>query len=43
VEKEVRKELMLGFQNFVLAVKVYRRQLGGNEMPNRIKAQHDTP
>jgi len=34
VEKEVRKELMLGFQNFVLAVKVYRRQLGGNEMPN---------
>jgi hypothetical protein len=43
VEKEGRKELMLGVQNLVLAVKVYRRQLGGNEMPNRIKARHDTP
>jgi hypothetical protein len=34
VEKEVRKELLLGFQNLVLAVGVCRRQLGGNEMPN---------
>jgi hypothetical protein len=43
VEKEVRKELMLGFQNLVLVVGVYGRQLGGTEMPNWIKARLNRP
>jgi hypothetical protein len=43
VENEVKMEFMLGFQNLVLAVGVCRRQLGGNEMLNRIKARLDRP
>jgi hypothetical protein len=30
VQKEVRKELMLGFQDLVLAARVCKRQLKGN-------------
>jgi hypothetical protein len=41
VEKEVRKELMFGFQNLVLTVGVCRKQLGGNEMPNGITMRLD--
>jgi hypothetical protein len=43
VEREVRKELMLDFQHLVLAVGVCKKQLGGNEMPNAIKARLDRP
>ncbi len=43
MEKEVVKELMLGFQNLVLLVRVCRRQLGGNEMPNWIKVRFSRP
>jgi hypothetical protein len=37
VQKKVRKELMLGFQDLVLAARVYKRQLEGN---NRL-LKHD--
>jgi hypothetical protein len=37
VQKEVRKELMLGFKDLVLAARVYKRQLEGN---NRL-LKHD--
>lgn len=43
MEKEGRKELMLDFQDLVLAVGVCKRQLGGNEMPNQVKARLDRP
>ncbi len=41
MEKEVRKELLFGFQILILAVGVCRKLLGGNEMPNGITARLD--
>jgi len=37
VQKEVRKELMVGFQDLVLVAGVCKRQLGGN---NRLLSHH---
>jgi len=37
VQKEVRKELMLGFQDLVVVARVCKRQLRGN---NRLLSHH---